>query len=114
MRYLWLVLGRAVPVHLVLMEQSHSQVSSSNLTNLSWYSNWFMITFIWTRCAANHVCECVIQILLVTLRMAAKQHYQNFAKHEIWTKLFRILQNFTKFRENKTIDFCERILRNSY
>ena len=44
------VVVRAVPVpphnHLVLMEQSHSQVSSSNLS-----------TFIWTLCAANHVCE---------------------------------------------------------
>ena len=33
-------------------------------------------------------------------RVAVKQHRTNFAKHEIWTKLFWISQNFAKFKEN--------------
>ena len=31
-------------------------------------------------------------------RVAAKQHFPNFAKHEILTKLFKILQNFAKIK----------------
>ena len=42
-----------------------------------------------------------------TIRVAAKQHFKNFSKHEIVTKLVWISRNFAKFRENKIIDFRE-------
>ena len=35
-------------------------------------------------------------LLFGCIRVAEKQHFQNFAKHEIWTKLFGI---FPKYRE---------------
>ena len=45
-------------------------------------------------------------------RVAAKQHFPNFGKHKILTKLFKILQNFAKFSKNKIIDFRKKISRN--